>query len=387
MRTQVGIVGAGPAGLFLSHRLARAGIDSVVLERRSEDYVIQRVRAGVLEPGTVSALEDAGLGARLAREGLVHDGFELRFGERGVRIDLRGLTGQGITIYGQQEVVKDLIAARRAAGAALHFEVPDVAIDRLDSERPRLTATIDGHRTTVECDVVAGCDGFHGISRGLIPASALREYSREYPYGWLGILVSAPPSSDELIYAWHERGFALHSMRSPTVTRLYLQCDPDDRLEDWSDGRIWAELDARLTRPGWQLGRGPILERGITPMRSYVAEPMRYRRLFLAGDAAHIVPPTGAKGLNLAIHDVGVLCDALVAWYREGTEEALDRYSDRCLARVWRAQAFSARMTTLLHRAGDDRYEAKRQRAELEHLARSIAAATTLAEDYLGIAG
>lgn len=387
MRTQVGIVGAGPAGLFLSHLLARAGIDSVVLERRSEDYVVQRVRAGVLEPGTVAALNAAGLGARVATAGLGHDGFELRFGGRGFRVDLRGLAGHGITIYGQQEVVKDLIAARRAAGAALHFDVPDVMVGGLDDDQPRLEATIDGTVTTIECDVVAGCDGFHGISRGMIPASIRHEYARDYPYGWLGILVNAPPSSDELIYAWHERGFALHSMRSPTVTRLYLQCDPGDSLEAWPDERIWSELDARLALPGWRLERGDIVEKGITPMRGFVTEPMQWRRLYLAGDAAHIVPPTGAKGLNLAMHDVSVLAQALDEWYRTGSELALGNYSARCLDRVWQAQHFSARMTTLLHRAaGGDDYESKRQLADLGHIARSRAAATALAEQYLGVA-
>lgn len=383
LRTQVGIVGAGPAGLLLSHLLARDGIDSIVLERRSEAYVEQRVRAGVLEPGTVTTLTEAGVGGRLAQEGLVHEGFELRFAGGGHRIDLRQLTGKAITIYGQQEVVKDLIAARRAAVAKLYFEVPDVRIASLDP--PRLEATIDGNLARIDCDLIAGCDGFHGISRGALPNAVIKVYERAYPCAWLGILVSAPPSSDELIYAHHPSGFALHSMRSPSVTRLYLQCDTDDTLDQWPHERIWNELRDRLARPGWHLAEGPILEKGITPVRSFVAEPMSYGALFLAGDAAHIVPPTGAKGLNLAVHDVSVLAQAMNEWYRTGSARSLAAYSERCLARVWRAQDFSSRMTTLLHRFPEhDEYEAKRQLAELAYLARSRAAATTLAENYVG---
>lgn len=386
-RTQVGIVGGGPAGLMLSHLLQREGIDAVVLERRSRSYVEQRVRAGVLEQGTVDLLTASGLGGRLRREGLVHEGFEVRFEGESHRIDLARLTGgRAITIYGQQEVVKDLIDARLAAGGALHFEVPDVAVHDIATASPWITGTVDGARTELRCDFVAGCDGFHGICRDAIPREALRVYQREYPFGWVGVLVAAPPSSDELIYAWHERGFALHSMRSPSVTRLYVQCGRDDAVEEWPDRRIWDELHVRLARPGWSLTEGPILEKGITGMRSVVVEPMRHGRLFLAGDAAHIVPPTGAKGLNLAMADVRVLAAAIRDWYRTGSGAALEQYSAACLRRVWQAQAFSAWMTALLHRHPDDGdgFEARLQLARLRQLAGSRSAAAALAEGYVG---
>lgn len=370
---------------MLSHLLAREGVESIVVERKSRGYVEQRVRAGVLEHGTVVALTDAGVGDRLAREGLIHEGFELRFDGRGHRIALRELTGKSITIYGQQEVVKDLIEARVRAGGAVHFEVEDVAIGGIESTKPWIEATLADEPGRVECDFIAGCDGFHGISREAIPSGALVEYRREYPCAWLGILVAAAPSSEELIYARHQRGFALHSMRSPSVTRLYLQCDPRDTVEQWSDDRIWSELHTRLALPGWTLAEGPILERSITPMRAFVAEPMCHGRLFLAGDAAHIVPPTGAKGLNLAIHDVSVLARAIVEWYRTGSDRGLGNYSERCLARAWRAQDFSYQMTTLLHRFPEhDGYDGKRQLAELRYLASSRAASTALAENYVG---
>jgi p-hydroxybenzoate 3-monooxygenase len=386
IRTQVAIVGAGPAGLLLSHLLHRAGIDSIVLEKRSRDYVEQRVRAGVLEPGTVALLRAAGVGDRLIREGLGHDGFEIRFDGQRHRIALTELVGRGITIYGQQEVVKDLIEARRHDGATLHFEVPDVALD-LAAERPIVRATVAGRPTAIESDFVAGCDGFHGICRDAIPARAIRTFTREYPLGWVGILVAAPPSADELIYARHERGFALHSMRSPTVTRLYVQCEPHDTADEWPDQRIWDELHARLALPGWRLGEGPILEKSVTGMRSFVAEPMRHGRLFLAGDSAHIVPPTGAKGLNLALGDVQVLAGAFSEWYRTGSSSELDRYSDARLARVWRAEEFSYQMTTLLHRFPDDHagFDGRLQLARLRSLVRSRAASTVLAEEYVGL--
>jgi p-hydroxybenzoate 3-monooxygenase len=388
MDTQVGIVGAGPAGLLLAHLLDRKGIESVVLEARSRDYVQARVRAGVLEQGTVDLLDEAGLADRLHREGLVHHGLELRFDGRGHRIDFTELTGgRAITVYGQQEVVKDLIAARLQAGGELRFDVADVSLHDLESDAPTVRFHHEGAEHELRCDVIAGCDGFHGISRPTIPDGALRIYEREYPFAWLGILAEVAPSSEELIYCHHDRGFALHSMRSPTVTRLYLQCAPDDDVEEWPDERIWEELRTRLaTDGGWELHEGPLVEKGITPMRSFVAEPLRFGHLFLAGDAAHIVPPTGAKGLNLAAADVRVLSEALGAWYADGDTRGLAAYSDTCLRRVWRVQHFSAWMTSMLHRfPGDDPFEARLQRSQLSYVSSSRAAATTLAENYVGL--
>jgi p-hydroxybenzoate 3-monooxygenase len=389
MDTQVGIVGAGPAGLLLAHLLHLHGIDSVVLEARSREYVEARVRAGVLEQTTVDLLDEAGVAERLHREGLVHHGLELRFDGRGHRIDFAELTGgRAITVYGQQEVVKDLIAARVQAGGELRFEVDDVSLHDLESERPCIRFGHEGSDHELRCDVVAGCDGFHGISRPTVPDGALRVYEREYPFAWLGILAEVAPSSEELIYCHHERGFALHSMRSPKLTRLYLQCAPDDDIEAWPDERIWDELQTRFaTADGdFELGQGPLVEKGITPMRSFVAEPLRHGRLFLAGDAAHIVPPTGAKGLNLAAADVRVLSEALAAWYARGDESGLDAYSDTCLRRVWRVQHFSWWMTSMLHRfGGDDPFAAQLQRSQLHYVVSSRAAATTLAENYVGL--
>lgn len=387
MRTQVGIVGAGPAGLTLAHLLHLEGVESVVLEARSREYVEQRIRAGVLEQGTVDLLSETGVGERLEREGLVHHGIELRFEGRGHRIPLSELAGgRTITIYGQQEVVKDLIAARLATGRPLLFEVEDASVHDLRSERPSIRFRHQGEQAELECDVIAGCDGFHGVCRDSIPAGVLSAFSREYPYGWLGILAAVAPSSEELIYAYHERGFALHSMRSPEVTRLYLQCAADEELANWPDDRIWQELRARFALEGWTLREGPILEKGVTGLRSYVVEPMRYGRLFLAGDAGHIVPATGAKGLNLAVADVRVLADALVGWYRTGNTELLDAYSATCLRRVWRAEHFSWWMTTMLHRSNDgDPFQAKLQLAQLAYVCSSTAAATTLAENYVGL--
>jgi p-hydroxybenzoate 3-monooxygenase len=388
MDTQVGIVGAGPAGLLLAHLLARKGIESVVLEARSRDYVEARVRAGVLEQGTVDLLDEAGLADRLHSEGLVHHGLELRFDGRGHRIDFFELTdGRAITVYGQQEVVKDLIAARVQDGGDLRFDVDDVSLHDLESDGPAVRFRHEGAEEELRCDVIAGCDGFHGISRPTIPDGELRIYEREYPFAWLGILAEVAPSSEELIYCHHERGFALHSMRSPTVTRLYLQCAPDDDVEEWPDERIWEELRTRLaTDGGWELHEGPLVEKGITPMRSFVAEPLRFGHLFLAGDAAHIVPPTGAKGLNLAAADVRVLSEALGAWYADGDTRGLAAYSDTCLRRVWRVQHFSAWMTSMLHRfPGDDPFEARLQRSQLSYVSSSRAAATTLAENYVGL--
>jgi len=386
-RTQVGIVGAGPAGLLLSHLLAREGIESIVIEDRSRDYVEQRVRAGVLEQGTVDLLIENRLGARLQREGLVHHGIEIRFDGRGHRIALTELSGgRSITIYGQQEVVKDLIAARLASGGAIDFEVDDVCLEAVDTSHPLIRYRKDGAEHEIECDVIAGCDGFHGVSRGSIPPGILTEYDHEYPFAWLGILATVAPSTDELIYAYHDRGFALHSLRSPSVSRLYLQVEPTEDLERWPDDRIWEELRTRFaTDDGWHLRDGPIVEKGIAAMRSFVVEPMQYGRLFLAGDAAHVVPATGAKGLNLAVADVRVLAIALDAWYRSGSTELLDRYSADCLTRVWRAEDFSNYMSLMLHRLPGDAFSAQLQRARLRYVTSSQAAARSLAENYVGL--
>ncbi len=386
MRTQVGIVGAGPAGLLLSHLLHLHGIESVVLEARSRDYVERRIRAGVLEQGTADVLREAGVGDRMDREGLIHHGIELRFGGRGHRIDLTGLTGRAITVYGQHEVLKDLIAARLAAGGQVLFEVEQVSIHDINSPAPRIRFRTAAGAQEVRCDFIAGCDGSHGVCRPSVSPGVFTVYDRVYPFAWLGILAEAPPSSDELIYAHHERGFALHSMRSPALTRLYLQCRPDEELAHWSDEQIWSELHLRLAADGWKLTEGPILQKGITGMRSVVTEPMQFGRLFLAGDAAHIVPPTGAKGLNLAVADIRVLARALAEFYASGKTDLLDQYSKTCLPRVWRTQRFSWWMTSMLHRMeeGGD-YQHRLQIAELEYLTSSTAAATTLAENYVGL--
>ena len=387
-RTQVGIVGAGPAGLMLGHLLHASGIESVIVEIRSEEHVVERVRAGVLEQGSVDLLTEAGVGARLAREGMRHGGVYIAFGGRRHRIDFEELTGgRSITIYGQNEVVRDLIDARVATGRPLLFDVSDVRVEALDTVRPRVFfRDRDGASRELTCDFIAGCDGFHGICRPSIPSTSVHIYERAYPFAWLGILANAAPASDELVYSLHDRGFALFSMRSPHVTRLYLQCAPDEDLSGWSDDRIWSELRLRLQmEDGWRPNEGPITQRGVTPMRSFVAEPMRYHRLFLAGDAAHIVPPTGAKGLNLAMADVKRLALALEAFYKHGAHTALDEYSERGLRRTWRAQRFSWWMTSMLHRADSDNpFDHRRQLAELEYLVSSRAAMTSLAESYAG---
>jgi p-hydroxybenzoate 3-monooxygenase len=388
MRTQVGIVGAGPAGLMLSHLLHLEGIESVVLEDRSREYVENRVRAGVLEHGTVELLTDTGVGERLAREALVHRGLELRFEGEGHRIDLSGLTGgKTITIYGQQEVVKDLIAARLRDGADIRFEVSDVRLDGLTTGAPRIAFTHEGRAQELECDVVAGCDGYHGVCRHAIPSGVLTGLDRTYPFGWLGILAEAPPSSEELIYTYHDRGFALCSLRSLRLSRLYLQCRPDEDIDEWPDERIWEELRTRTaTRDGFVLNEGPVIEKLVAALRSFVVEPMQYGRLFLAGDAAHIVPATGAKGLNLAVADVRVLAAALVRFFASGETDLLERYSATCLERVWRVQHFSWWMTTMLHRFDpDDRYQQRLQISQLRYVTSSTAAATTLAENYVGL--
>jgi p-hydroxybenzoate 3-monooxygenase len=386
MRTQVGIVGAGPAGLTLAHLLHREGIESVVLEDRGREHVEQRLRAGVLEQAVADLLVDAGAGERLRREGIVHHGIELQFDRERHRIPLSDLTGgRAIVVYGQTEIVKDLIRIRVDADLPLLFDVSDVSVHDLESDRPSIRFSHAGSEQVLECDVVAGCDGYHGVCRPSIPAGVLSEFSREYPFGWLGILAAVPPSNDELVYSHHERGFALLSLRSPELSRLYVQCRPDEDLAEWPDARIWEELQLRLGLEGWTLAEGPILEKGVTGMRSYVAEPMRFGRLFLAGDAAHIVPPTGAKGLNLALHDVRLLAEALISWYRTGSSELLDGYSDACLRRVWRAEHFSWWMTALLHRFDSDEFDLKLQLSQLRYVTSSTAAATSLAENYVGI--
>ncbi len=387
MRTQVGIVGAGPAGLVLGRLLEQAGIETVILEIRSRDYVEHRIRAGVLEQGTADLLVAAGVGERLQREGIVHHGIELQFAGDRHRIPLSELAGgRSIVIYGQTEVVKDLIAARLDTGSELLFEVDEVSVGEIETARPRLRFTRAGAEHELECDLIAGCDGFHGVCRSAIPAGALHTYERGYPYGWLGILAAVAPSNDELVYAHHEHGFALLSLRSPELSRLYLQCRPDEEITEWPDARIWAELQTRLGIEGWTLGEGPVLEKGVTGMRSFVAEPMQHGNLFLAGDAAHIVPPTGAKGLNLAIGDVRALAEAIIEWRQTGSRTGLDGYSQACLRRVWRAEHFSYWMTSMLHRdeeAGE--FGRELQLSQLRYLTTSTAAATTLAENYVGL--
>ncbi len=385
VKTQVGIVGAGPAGLALALMLERSGIESVVLESRSREYVEQRVRAGLLEHNTVELLHELGVGERLAREGLEHHGIYLRRPGHTQHLEMTELTGRSITIYGQQEVVKDLIAARLRGGGALHFEVSDTAVHDLESEQPRISYVHEGERRELQCDLIAGCDGFHGVCRPSVPAGVLSEYELIYPVSWLGILAHAPPATDELIYAWHERGFALYSMRSPQISRLYLQVPADERIEEWSDERIWAELQTRLASVNWRVNEGPVIEKSITPMRSFVCEPLRHGSLFLLGDAAHIVPPTGAKGLNLAVNDARLLAAAIDAFYDTGATAALDAYSETALRRVWRAQDFSNYMTQLLHDLGGEDFQRRLQLARLDYLERSQAAMRSLAENYVGL--
>jgi p-hydroxybenzoate 3-monooxygenase len=386
MRTQVGIVGAGPAGLLLAHLLDRAGVDCVVLEARSRAYCEERQRAGLLEQGTVDLLNDLGVGDRLAREGLVHHGLALRFEGVSHRIPLSDLTGgKSVVIYGQTEVVKDLIAARLASGRDIRFEAEAFALEGLDAA-PTIRFREHGAEETLACDFVAGCDGFHGICRAAVPDAALTIYERDYPFGWIGILSDSPPVSHELIYVNHDRGFALFTMRSPHVSRLYLQCEVDEDIANWPDARIWDELRLRLGGHDPPLPQGPVTQKNVTPMRSFVAAPMRHGALFLAGDAAHIVPPTGAKGLNLAAADVRVLARALVAFYTERSPRLLERYSDVCLKRVWKAQRFSWWMTSMLHRFPDHTsFERRMQLAELDYITGSHAGMTTLAENYVGL--
>lgn len=387
MRCQVAIVGAGPAGLTLARLLECQGIESVVLEDRSRDYIEHRIRAGVLEQGSVDLLRGAGVGERMLREGAVHHGISLQFEGERHRVALSELTGgSAIVVYGQTEVVKDLISARLKSGLPLLFEVEDVHITNDGNGRPSVEFTHQGEDKVIECDVIAGCDGYHGVCRPSVPPGVLQSYSRDYPFAWLGILAAVAPSHDELVYAHSRQGFALLSMRSPELSRLYVQCRPDEDIGQWPDERIWQQLHERLGVAGWHLAEGPVLEKGITPMRSWVSEPMQYRDLYLAGDAAHIVPPTGAKGLNLALHDVRTLAEALTEYYRSGSRSLLDEYSQRCLRRVWRAEHFSWWMTSMLHRAQDaSDFDLKLQVAQLRYTVTSEAAARSLAENYVGV--
>lgn len=387
MRTQVAIIGAGPAGLLLGRLLHLNGIDSVILEARSRDYIENRVRAGVLEHQSVDILNEAGVGARMARESLLHHGVILRFNGQTHRIDLEDLTGHGVTVYGQQEVVKDLVAARLADGDPLLFETSDVSIHGFDADNPEVRFQIAGESQTLHCDFIGACDGFHGICRTSIPQGVLTTFERVYPFAWLGILADAPPSSDEIIYASHDDGFALLSMRSSTVSRLYLQCAPDEDLTAWPDERIWRELQQRLaSNEGFRLRTGAVQQKSVTPMRSFVIEPMQCGRLFLAGDAAHIVPPTGAKGMNLALADVYVLARALATHYRSHDARQLSAYSATCLRRIWKVQRFSWWMTAMLHRFDDHSpFDRRRQLAELDYFTSSRAAEQTLAENYVGL--
>jgi len=388
MRTQVGIIGAGPAGLMLAHLLHLEGIECVVLEARNRDYIEGRVRAGVLEQTTVDLMVESGVGDRLRREGLIHHGIYLSFGGRRHHIHMTELTGgRSITVYAQHEVIKDLVEARLHSGGPLLFEVEQVSIHDFDGARPRIRFRHEGAEQELECDFLAGCDGFHGICRPSIPAERLNIFERHYPFGWLGILAEAAPSSEELVYSYHERGFALFSMRSPAVTRLYLQCAPDEDIAGWPDEKIWQEMMTRFrTEDGWAPVQGPVIQKGVTDMRSFVVEPMQFGRLFLAGDAAHIVPPTGAKGLNLAVADVAVLARGLAEFYKSGRREKLDAYSATCLRRIWKVQRFSWWMTSMLHRfATDNDFDQRRQLAELDYVTSSRAAMTSLAENYVGL--
>ncbi len=385
MRTPVGIIGAGPAGLMLSHLLHLAGIESIILENRSRDYIESRIRAGLLEQWATDLLVDTGVGERMKREAMFHDGIHFCFEGELRHINFRKLLGKGVTIYGQQEVVKDLIDRRLADGGQILFEVSDVSVHDLTGDAPKIRFRHDGKAQELDCDFIGGCDGFHGICRPSIPATALTVYDREYPFGWVGILSASPPPDDELIYAYNPRGFALYTMRSPTLARLYFQCAPDDEIENWTDEAIWKELHARIggTKP---LAEGEMLQKGITAMRSFVVEPMQYGRLFLAGNSAHIQPPTGAKGMNLALADVLVLSRAIEEFYRSGRHDLLARYSQTCLRRTWKAQRFSWWMTQIFHiDPVHNAFDRKRQLAELDYVTSSEAASLSLAENYVGL--
>lgn len=388
MRTQVAIIGAGPSGLLLGQLLHKAGVDAIIIERQSADYVLGRIRAGVLEQVTIDLLDEAGVGARMHREGLVHGGFELLFKGARHRIDMETLTGgRQVMVYGQTEVTRDLMDARAAAGLTTIYEASEVSVLDFDGERPRVRYTSQGQQHELRCDFIAGCDGFHGVCRASVPPGAITEYEKVYPFGWLGVLADVPPVSHELIYANTERGFALCSMRSATRSRYYVQCPVSDSLSRWSDDAFWAELRLRLDpQAREQLVTGPSIEKSIAPLRSFVAEPMRFGRLFLAGDAAHIVPPTGAKGLNLAASDVKYLSAALIEHYLDRSAAGIDSYSERCLRRVWRAERFSWWFTSLMHQFPETGgFGQKVQEAELDYLVHSNAAATALAENYVGL--
>ncbi|GLK91379.1 4-hydroxybenzoate 3-monooxygenase [Pseudomonas turukhanskensis] len=388
MKTQIAIIGAGPSGLLLGQLLHNAGIANVIIERQTPDYVLSRIRAGVLEQGMVDLLREAGVSQRMDEEGLVHDGFELAFDGRSEHIDLKGLTGgKTVMVYGQTEVTRDLMHAREAAGATTYYSASHVQPHDLKGEQPYVTFEHNGETLRLDCDYIAGCDGFHGVSRQAIPAGVLKEFERVYPFGWLGILADTPPVNEELIYANHERGFALCSMRSPTRTRYYVQVGSDEKVEDWSDERFWDELKARLPAPvAARLITGPSIEKSIAPLRSFVVEPMQYGRLFLLGDAAHIVPPTGAKGLNLAASDVSTLYRILLKVYGEGRTDLLEKYSEICLRRVWKAERFSWWMTSMLHRFPDtDAFSLRMQQTELDYFVSSEAGRKTIAENYVGL--
>jgi p-hydroxybenzoate 3-monooxygenase len=388
MKTQVAIVGAGPAGLMLGHLLHNAGIDTIVIENKSRQYIEERVRAGVLEQGTVNAMIDSGVGDRLQKEGLQHDYIDLRFNREPHRLNIKELSrGRSVWVYAQHEIIKDLVAARLGYDEPLYFEVSDVCIRDIDTDKPSVRFIHEEKQQHIQCDFVAGCDGFHGISRGMIPESELHIYDRQYPFAWLGVLAEAPPASDMVVYAYHDRGFALQSMRGPNISRLYVQCPVADTVDGWSDERFWRELHARLeTEDGWQQQEGPIFQKGITGMRSFVCEPMRYGRLLLAGDSAHIVPPTGAKGLNMAIGDVQIMTRALTKYYKEHSSDYLDKYSDTCLKRVWQVQRFASMLCYNLHRFPEhNQFEHKMQLAELNNIAHSKQAMRAFAQSYTGI--
>jgi p-hydroxybenzoate 3-monooxygenase len=387
MKTQVAIIGAGPSGLLLGQLLHLQGIDTVILESKTPDYVLGRIRAGVLEQGFVDLLREAKAGARMDREGHVHEGFTISFGDRLARIDLKGLTGgKTVMVYGQTEVTRDLMEARAASGAVSIYEAGDVQLHDFYSDKPRVTFVKDGELVELECDYIAGCDGFHGVSRKSAPADAIKTFERIYPFGWLGVLSRTPPVSEELIYASHERGFALCSMRSSTLSRYYVQCALDEKIEEWSDERFWDELKARLPQDvASRLVTGPSIEKSIAPLRSFVTEPMKFGRMFLVGDAAHIVPPTGAKGLNLASSDVSTLYHALRKTYHEGRSDLLEKYSDICLRRIWKAERFSWWMTSVLHKFDDGDFNQRMQQAELAYFTGSRAGLTTIAENYVGL--